>query len=209
MSDSNNPANERVSRRAVIVSGALIPIAAIQSAPQAQAAPQTAVSKAPPTVFSPEQRRILEAFLDGLVPSDENGPGAVECGAANYIDLSLADYLAAEKPAFLDGLAAVDAFARSSQGSPFAELSPEKRDAVLSAIDNNEAPNLRGFFTRVRRLTLEGMFCDPSYGGNKNFAGWDLIRYPGARLSVGPEDQRMKTPPVPYRKPLYGDGHGH
>jgi gluconate 2-dehydrogenase gamma chain len=203
MSDSTNPSNTRVSRRTAILSSALIPIAAIQ------AAPQTAVSKTPATVFSPDQRRILEAFLNGLVPSDENGPGAVECGATNYIDLSLADYLAAEKTTFLDGLAAVDAFARTSQGAPFADLSPEKRDAVLTAIDTNQAPNLRGFFNRVRRLTLEGMFGDPSYGGNKNFAGWDLIRYPGARMAVAPEDQRMKTPPTPYRKPLYGDGHGH
>lgn len=203
MSDWTNPANARPSRRTVIVSSALIPIAAIQ------AAPQTAVPKTPATVFSAEQRRILEAFLDGLVPSDENGPGAVECGAANYIDLSLADYLASERTAFLEGLAAVDAFARASQGAPFANLSAEKRDAVLAALDGNQAPNLRGFFNRVRRLALEGMFCDPSYGGNKNFAGWDLIRYPGARLAVGPEDQRMQTPPAPYRKPLYGDGHGH
>jgi gluconate 2-dehydrogenase gamma chain len=203
MSDPANPSNARISRRTVIASGALIPIAAIQ------AAPQTTGSKTPATVFSAEQRRILEAFLDGLIPSDENGPGAVECGAANYIDLSLADYLAAEKATFLDGLAAVDAFARASQGGPFADLSHEKRDAVLTAIDNNQVPNLRGFFNRVRRLTLEGMFGDPSYGGNKNFAGWDLIRYPGARMAVGPEDQRMKTPPTPYRKPLYGDGHGH
>ncbi|MGA2215468.1 MAG: gluconate 2-dehydrogenase subunit 3 family protein [Bryobacteraceae bacterium] len=186
------------------MSGALIPLAAIRAAPQA------AASKTATTVFSPEQRRVLDAFLDGLVPSDENGPGAVECGAANYIDLSLADYLAAEKMAFLDGLAAVDAFARSSQGAPFADLSPEKRDAVLTAIDNNQVPNLRGFFNRARRLTLEGMFGDPSYGGNRNFAGWDLIRYPGARLAVGAEDQRMKTPPASYRKALYGDGgHGH
>ncbi len=204
MSDSTNLSKTRLSRRAVVMSGALIPLAAIRAAPQA------AASKTATTVFSPEQRRVLDAFLDGLVPSDENGPGAVECGAANYIDLSLADYLAAEKMAFLDGLAAVDAFARSSQGAPFADLSPEKRDAVLTAIDNNQVPNLRGFFNRARRLTLEGMFGDPSYGGNRNFAGWDLIRYPGARLAVGAEDQRMKTPPASYRKALYGDGgHGH
>jgi gluconate 2-dehydrogenase gamma chain len=207
MSDSNNPAQARLSRRTVIIGGALIPIAAIDAAPQTEVSKKLATT--PATVFSPEQRRILEAFLDGLVPSDENGPGAVECGAANYIDLSLADYLAAEKTTFLDGLVAVDAFAHTSQGAHFADLSPEQRNAVLTAIDNNQAPNLRGFFNRVRRLALEGMFCDPSYGGNKNFAGWDLIRYPGARLSVGPEDQRMKTPPAPYRKPLYGDGHDH
>jgi gluconate 2-dehydrogenase gamma chain len=108
----------------------------------------------------------------------------------------------------------VNAFALRTQGAAFAGLSAEKRDAVLTAIDNNQAPNLKGFFNRVRRLTLEGMFGDPSYGGNKNFAGWDLIRYPGAKLAVGPEDQKMKTAPAPYRKPLYGpggsgDNHGH
>jgi hypothetical protein len=196
-------AGPRVTRRTVIASATLIPIAAIQGAPQA------AKSATPATALLPEQRRVLEAFIDRLVPKDELGPGAVECGAAEYIDRSLADYLANEKTAFTQGLAAVDAYARSSQGGPFADLSAEKRDAVLAAIDTGQAPNLRGFFNRARRLTLEGMFGDPSYGGNKDFAGWDLIRYPGAKMAVGPEDQSMKTPPTPYRKALYGGGHGH
>jgi gluconate 2-dehydrogenase gamma chain len=198
-------AGPRVTRRTVIASAGLIPIAAIQGAPQA------AKSAAPATALSPDQRRILEAFIDRLVPKDELGPGAVECGAAEYIDRSMADYLANEKTVFVHGLAAVDEYARSSQGGAFADLSAEKRDAVLTAIDTGQAPNLRGFFNRARRLTLEGMFGDPSYGGNKNFAGWDLIRYPGAKLAAGPEDQSMKTPPKPYRKELYGAGenHGH
>lgn len=194
----------KITRRTVIASATLIPLAAIQGAPQA------AKSPAPATVLSPDQRRILEAFIDRLVPKDELGAGAVECGAAEYIDRSLADYLANEEGAFTQGLAAVDAYARMSQGGAFAELSAEKRDAVLTAIDTGQAPpNLRGFFNRARRLTLEGMFGDPSYGGNRNFAGWDLIRYPGAKMAVGPEDQKMSTPPTPYRKELYGGGHGH
>ena len=198
------PSDERISRRTVIAGATLIPISAIQAAPQ-RAPSQTAA-----TVFSPDQRRILEAFIDRLVPKDENGPGAVECGVGEYIDRSLADYLASEKTVFLDGLSALDAYARGSQGSPFAELSPDKRDAMLTAIDNNQVPNLRGFFNRVRRLTLEGMFSDPYYGGNKNFAGWDLIRYPGIRLAVGPEDQKMKTLPAMNHKSAYGGGeHGH
>jgi len=198
------PSDERISRRTVIAGATLIPISAIQAAPQRPPS-QTASS-----VFSPEQRHILEAFIDRLVPKDDIGPGAVECGVGEYIDRSLADYLAAEKTQFLDGLAALDSYARSSQGSPFAELSPDKRDAMLTAIDNNQAPNLRGFFNRVRRLTLEGMFSDPYYGGNKNFAGWDLIRYPGIRLAVGPEDQKMKTLPALNHKSAYGGGeHGH
>jgi len=197
------PSDERISRRTVIAGATLIPISAIQ------AAPQKAPSQTEATVFSPEQRRTLEAFIDRLVPKDENGPGAVECGVGEYIYRSLADYLASEKTVFLDGLGALDAYARSSQGSPFAELSPEKRDAMLTAIDNNQVPNLRGFFNRVRRLTLEGMFSDPYYGGNKNFAGWDLIRYPGIRLAVGPEDQKMKTLPALNHKSAYGGEHGH
>ena len=44
------------------------------------------------------------------------------------------------------------------------------------------------------------MFGDPYYGGNKNFAGWDLIKYPGPRPATGPEDQRMSTPAKPYRR---------
>jgi gluconate 2-dehydrogenase gamma chain len=198
-----NLAGPRVTRRTVIASATLIPMAAIKGAPQA------AKSPAPATALLPEQRRILEAFVDRLVPKDELGPGAVDCGVAEYIDRSLADYLALEKTAFVQGLAAVDEYARSSHGGPFADLSPEKRDGVLTAIDGGQAPNLRGFFNRARRLTLEGMFGDPSYGGNKDFAGWDLIRYPGAKMAVGPEDQSMKTPPTPYRKALYGGGHGH
>ena len=194
-------AGPRITRRTVIASASLIPIAAIQGAPQA------AKSPTPATALIPDQRRILEAFIDRLVPKDELGPGAVECGAAEYIDRSLADYLANEKAVFTQGLAAVDAYARSSQGGAFADLAADKRDAVLTAIDSGQVPNLRGFFNRARRLTLEGMFSDPSYGGNKNFAGWDLIRYPGAKLAVGPEDQRMKTAPAPSRKELYGDGH--
>lgn len=197
-------AEPKITRRTVIASATLIPLAAIQGAPQA------AKSPAPATALLPDQRRLLEAFIDRLVPKDELGPGAVECGAAEYIDRSLADYLANEKTVFTQGLAAVDAYARTSQGGAFAELSAEKRDAVLTAIDGGQAPpNLRGFFNRARRLTLEGMFGDPSYGGNRNFAGWDLIRYPGAKMAVGPEDQKMSTPPTPYRKALYGADHGH
>src|SRR5579862_2279919 len=63
-------AGPRITRRTVIAGATLIPIAAIQGAPQA------AKAAAPATVLSPDQRRILEAFIDRLVPKDELGPGA-------------------------------------------------------------------------------------------------------------------------------------
>jgi len=189
-----------VSRRTVIATAAIVPVAAITSAAQPAA-----------STFAPAQRRMLEAFIDRLIPKDELGPGAVECGVANYIDRALADFLAAEKAAFLEGLEATDAFARRTHDHPFAELPPDKQDEVLTALDNDTAtgfPNARVFFGRVRRLTLEGMFGDPYYGGNKNFAGWDLIRYPGPRLAVAADDQKMGVQIKPYRSSAYGN-HGH
>jgi gluconate 2-dehydrogenase gamma chain len=198
MDDEKDPLP--ITRRTVLASAAIVPVATL-----------TAAAQAPKTALSAAERQILDAFVDRLVPKDELGPGALEMGAANYIDLCLADYLAAEKPSITAGLAAVVAFARQSQGAAFTELSAEKKDAVLTAMDNGTAtgftPNSRVFFNRVRRLTLEGMFCDPYYGGNKNFAGWDLIRYPGPRLAVGPEDQKMSTLPKPLHQSAYGHGH--
>ena len=160
----------KITRRTMVATAALVPLAAIKTAAAATS-----------TVFSPEQRRTLEAFMDRLVPKDENGPSASECGAANYIDASLGDFLAAEKPAFLDGLNAVDTAARSAHEAAFADLSADQQDAVLAQVEKNS----RAFFDRARRLTLEGMFSDPHYGGNADYRGWDLIRYPGPRLAVG------------------------
>ena len=193
----------------VAISSALIPISEIQAAPQAVAA-----SAKPAPAFLPEQRRILEAFIDRIIPRDENGPGALDAGAADYIDRAFVEFIGAEEDSFTQGIAAVDAFARTSQGAPFADLSPEKRDAVLTAIDSGAANQLRPFFARARRLTLEGMFCDPHWGGNKNFVGWDLIQYPGVRLLVTPDDQKMSAPVKPNHRSAYdtqaaGDNHGH
>src|ERR1700694_865180 len=119
-----------ISRRSVIASAALVPVAALTSAAQ-QAAGESALS--------PAQLRTLEAFVDRLIPKDELGPGATECGVAVYINRSLGNYLAPEKAAFIAGIEATDAFARRTEDRAFAELSSEKQDAVLNAMDNGTA----------------------------------------------------------------------
>ena len=186
-----------ITRRTVLASATFVPLAAL-----------TAAAQAPETALSPAQLKTLEAFIDRIVPKDELGPGAVECGAAVYIDRTLAGVNAAEKPSFLEGLAQTEAIAQTEHKAAFADLSPEIRDQILTSMENGTG---RAFFARVRRLTLEGMFSDPYYGGNRNFAGWDLIRYPGPRLAVSAEEQKMSTPPKPYRRSAYGAGssNGH
>lgn len=194
-----------ISRRTVLATAALIPVTAL-----------TAAAQTPKTVLTTAERQILEALVDRLAPSDELGPGALEMGAADYIDRSLADFLAAEKGSIAEGLASMDTFARASHGAAFRELPPDQKDAVLTAMENGTASGFGGdsrvFFNRIHRLTLEGMFGDPYYGGNRNFAGWDLIRYPGPRLAVSAEEQRMSALPKPLHQSAYGDErdvHGH
>ena len=189
----------------MIASATIVPVAALTAT--AQEAGQPASS-----VFSAAQRKTLEAFIDRLIPSDETGPGAVEAGAHNYIDRQLAGYLAAEKSAFVAGLDDLDAYSRRTHAAGFAELAPAQRDEILTAMDAGRAEGFqtaRNFFNRARRLTLEGTFGDPVYGGNKNGIGWDIIRYPGPRPSVGPEQQRMDQPATPYRQSAYGPDTEH
>jgi gluconate 2-dehydrogenase gamma chain len=169
-------------RRTVIASAALVPIAAIRSAAQ-------------PTALSPVQLALLEAIVDRIIPSDDLGPGAKECGAANFIDRSLTT----EKASFVEGLAAVNEQAQTKFSHGFVELSAGDRDAVLES-------SARPFFNRLRQLTIEGTFCDPSYGGNRGYVGWDLIRYPGPRMAVKPEDQKLRDAAKPVRT---SGAHGH
>ena len=190
--DSWNP-----TRRDVLGTTAFVPLAAL-----------VASAQTPAGALTPAQKSTLEAFLDRLCPKDESGPGAVECGAANYIDRVLAGPNAGEKSAFAEGLAALDVAAAGS----FATLSGEQRDALITSFEAGTAANFanaRAFFNRARRLMLEGMFSDPYYGGNTGFAGWDLIHYPGPRLAVAPEDQKMNVAPKPYRASAWGSQNGH
>jgi len=193
-----------ISRRAVIASAALVPVAAL-----------TAAAQTPPTsALTDAQLRLLAAIVDRIIPKDELGPSASECDVPVYINRSLGDYLAGEKPAFGEGLEATDALARRAHNAAFADLTPGQQDALLTSMDNGSAEgfaNARAFFNRVRRLTLEGMFGDPYYGGNKNFAGWDLIKYPGPRLATTAAEQKMGVDIQPYRHSAYGSAgeHGH
>jgi gluconate 2-dehydrogenase gamma chain len=194
-----------ISRRGLLTSAAFVPVAALVATPAAQAQK--------PAALEVHERETLSAFVDRLVPRDETGPGAVECGVPEYIERSLAEFLMPEKAALVKALGEIEAYAVKTQGGAFRGLDEAKRDAVIAAMEKNEAtgiePDGRTVFLRLRQLTVEGMFSDPYYGGNKSFAGWDLLRYPGARLAVAPEDQRVKEMSKAVRRSAYGAKYGN
>jgi gluconate 2-dehydrogenase gamma chain len=163
-------------------------VLASQQAPAA--APQA------PTLSGAEMA-TLTAACARIIPTDEHGPGATEAHASLYIDRSLAGWLAPSREAYTTGLALIDETARKRSGRTFAQLPPAEQDAVLAEIERTP------FFALVRTHTIQGTFCDPAYGGNANFVGWDLLGYPGLRLAVTADDQRMSSRPTPTRRSAY------
>ena len=147
--------------------------------------------------LTPSEAGTLDAVCARLIPTDENGPGAREAQAWRYIDRALGGFLAPSRQTYATGLADLDRRAMEMRGLPFAALQSADQDAVLHAIEATP------FFALVRTHTIQGTFCDPFYGGNANFVGWDLLGYPGVRTIVTADEQKMGITLKPNHKSAY------
>ena len=139
-----------------------------------------------------EEAETLAAICDCIIPSDELGPGAREARAVHYIDKSLASHNSEARHSYSVGLNAINEFARKTRGNIFPKLLLDQQNSILLAVQTNKIsgfiPNGSGFFNMVRSHTIDGTFCDPYYGGNQDFVGWDMLHYPGIRLGVSEAD---------------------
>jgi gluconate 2-dehydrogenase gamma chain len=204
-----------VLKRAAVV-GAVVALPAVGTARvgEALAAPGAAGAGGATSVLSQDQVGVLEALVERIVPADATGPGGKEAGAAAYIENSLSGGLAggltAAAPLYQSGLNAVDAYATSKYGSSFTALSTEQQDAVLADVAAGKAtgftPDSATFFAALREHTVQGMFSDPVYGGNRNFAGWMLLQYPGVKMPVAAADQRVGVKVKPAHASTYANG---
>jgi gluconate 2-dehydrogenase gamma chain len=214
----NEPAGAQFSRRQLLKRAGLVGAAAIAtpigtlvpSTRLLQSAAQGRTASGPGQVLetlTAVEAETLEAITARLIPTDANGPGALEAQAARYIDRALGGALASSHDAYRSGLAAVDGYARMSKGSPFAKLAAADQDAILRDMEANVAsgfvPDASAFFNLVRAHTIQGTFGDPYYGGNADFVGWDLIGYPGVRLAVAADDQRLDPRLTPTHRSAY------
>jgi gluconate 2-dehydrogenase gamma chain len=207
-----NESSKKISRRellrgagfagaAAIFPGSLHGIAESEGEVLPDEISSAAVSRAPmvgvPQNLTMEETEILDAMIGRLIPNDQYGPGAREAGALDYIDRELGGALASSREAYRAGLLATDRFSQYTRGAPFIELDEKDQDSVLFDLQTGGATgsgagflgSSAGFFNMVRGHTWQATFGDPVYGGNQDFIGWDLLRYPGPRRAVSPEDQ--------------------
>jgi gluconate 2-dehydrogenase gamma chain len=147
--------------------------------------------------FNTDDAATVGAFTERLMPGAPGKPGARDAGVLNYIDLALAGAYADQREFYRRGIAQLDAYCQATHKEPFAKLSAAQQDEVITALEQGKAtgfgwPSAQAFFNTLRTHTIEGMFADPVYGGNKDFAGWRLVGFPGAHPAFTPADMASK-----------------
>ena len=143
--------------------------------------------------FSQAEALIIAGAASRIFPSDETGPGAREAGVAVYIDRQLAGPWGRDRYRYTQGPFEENApaeFGYQGKATPqqiyrrglkdlkgFDRLKAAEQDDTLKQIEKTV------FFSLLRQNTIEGMFCDPMHGGNIDMVGWQLIGFPGPRMS--------------------------
>jgi len=149
--------------------------------------------KVPLRFFTEPEARVVIAACERIFPADESGPGATQAGTMVYIDRQLAGPYGSDshrytKPPFVPSLPGHGYQGRANPqetyragiptlGADFIALEAPKQDERIAAIEKTH------FFQLLRQHTIEGMFCDPMHGGNAGLIGWQMLGYPGPRMS--------------------------
>lgn len=178
--------------------------------------------------FTDAERRFVEAATARLIPSDGT-PGAKEAAVPTFIERQLAGPFGAARNWYMQGpwhtgtqqqgyqsdytpaqlyraaIKRINELCRRQFNKDFEALAAADQDKVLHALENGKmklgkvpAP---AFFSMLWQNTQEGFLADPMYGGNRNFAGWKLIGFPGPRYNYV-EDIRHYG--KPYGQPTVG-----
>jgi gluconate 2-dehydrogenase gamma chain len=154
--------------------------------------------------FNPAEADAVEALAARVIPGDAEDPGAREADVLTYIDRSLGGAYLELRTAYRRGVAELERHCAELHGGRFAELPEESQDLIVAELgdrfaaleageaepDGSRLHLLAVFFGIVRQHTLEGMFSDPMYGGNRDCVGWKLVGFPGAQWGYSAEQMR-------------------
>jgi gluconate 2-dehydrogenase gamma chain len=186
--------------------------------------------------FNVAEAQFIEAACERLIPADESGAGALAAGVPNYLDEQLGGAWGAGERLYRSGpwvqgtasqgyqlpftpgelfhtaLRAINTDLEK-RGPMFSELPAEAQDAYLKSLESG-GHDLDGvpsavFFDMLLRMTVEGFFSDPVYGGNRDMVAWRMIGFPGAYAdyyeAIDKHGVKFEREPLSIGE----DGHGH
>jgi gluconate 2-dehydrogenase gamma chain len=144
---------------------------------------QVVKSSTPPVLgyLDAATAREIAALVECILPSDDT-PGAKEAGVIYFIDRALTTFAADQQNVYRDGLLAAQAKRKElfPESESIAGLSEEQQIELLKSLEGSE------FFRTLRFHTLAGFLAEPSYGGNRDGAGWKLIGFDNSMVHEPP-----------------------
>jgi gluconate 2-dehydrogenase gamma chain len=145
--------------------------AALDWSAQHAATSRPATKRASLSVLTRAQADVVDALSARILPAIDGRPGAHEAGVVYFVDRALATFNASQKPFYVDGIADLNrrAAAQSPPAAGFAALTSAQQDAILREIEQTP------FFQAARFDTIVGTFGLPTWGGNRDYAGWRLL----------------------------------
>ena len=161
---------------------------------------------------------ILSAATEVIFPEDDVGPGAIALGVPFFIDKQLAcpwgmnarNYMMGpmaegetklvRSQIFLLGLRKLNEYSNSEHDANYYDLDEDDQISLMQQCESDEIemdglPSSQ-FFQLLRQSTIEGVYSDPKYGGNRNKEGWRMKEFPGAYTShreIMQEDNPIDT----------------
>jgi hypothetical protein len=119
-----------------------------------------------PKALTAHEYATLQRLADLIIPADEHSPGALQAGAADFIDFLCAasDDM---KAIYTGGLAWLDdAMRRRNNGNDFLSASPQQQTAMLDliAFRENHTPEIGPgiqFFAWARRMVVDAFYTSP------------------------------------------------
>jgi gluconate 2-dehydrogenase gamma chain len=163
--------------------------------------------RAPFVTFDEDQARTFRALATQIIPSGDGLPGAEEAGAVYFADRALGEFVTELRTPITNGLADLDRRARRRGGGRdgFASLAPARQAELLREVEKKD------YFDMARMLVVAGTFADPSYGGNRDGAGWrilDVQHRPTYQPPFGwyDADEARETPATPATRSGGGRG---
>ena len=138
---------------------------------------------------------IADAAASLIVPTDDT-PGAHEAGVVYFIDYCVGARCLGVGDEFREGLKALDASARErfADAAGFVGLSSARQVELLHSVERSP------FFGQLHMLTVIGLLASPSYGGNRDGAGWKMIGFDDTHVYAPPFGHYDRDYPgfVPY-----------
>ncbi|MGM8366429.1 gluconate 2-dehydrogenase subunit 3 family protein [Virgibacillus sp. W0181] len=169
---------------------------------------------------------VLEQATERIFPKNDSGPGAIELGVPYFIDKQMAGtwgingneyrygpFMGAEATVdqssltrgqiMISGIRKMNQLSHKRFDASFDKVEESQQIEILEDFSKGKVQmdgvNSGSFFSLLRTLTIEGVYSDPLYGGNRNMAGWKMKEYPGAVASytdIIESDEFVKKDPV-------------